>query len=99
MPRSRSSNQPPSHAIALCGGQRVIGKRCARDVQGAALLALVGQIKLDSLLQGREQLVQAIAGSEAAGKLGHVGPVAALLDVDASGQFHSWTSLIVAPLV
>jgi len=38
-------------------------------MQRATLLALVGEVERDALLQGLEQLVQGIAGGKAAGKL------------------------------
>lgn len=54
-------------------------------MQRPALLALGGEIKSNALLQRLEQLVQGVAGREAAGQLGNIGPVAAVLDVDAGG--------------
>jgi len=48
-------------------------------MQRAALFALVGEVKRDSLLQGLEKLVQRVAGGKAAWKLRHVGPAASFL--------------------
>lgn len=54
-------------------------------MQRATLLALVGEVERDALLQGLEELVQGVAGSEATGQLGHIGPIAAVLHMDAGG--------------
>jgi len=49
---------------------------------------LPGRVEHDALPQGLEKLAQGVAGCEAAGQLGHVGPAASSLHMDASGQFH-----------
>jgi len=54
-------------------------------MQRATLLAFIGKVKRNALLQGLEKLVKRVAGGEASRQLGNIGPVAAILDVNAGG--------------
>jgi hypothetical protein len=48
-------------------------------MQGAALLALVGEIEGNSLLERLKQLVQGVPRRKATGQFGNVSPIAAVL--------------------
>jgi hypothetical protein len=51
----------------------------------------ISQVERDSLLKSLEQLVERIARGEHAGELWDLGPVGALLVVDASGALRQYS--------
>jgi hypothetical protein len=60
----------------------MIRQRGRGDVERAALLAPIGEIKSYAIPQGLEKLVKGVPRREAAGELPNVGLVAAVLDVN-----------------
>src|SRR4051812_39657690 len=84
LPSSAKRVEPGCARRELRDAQGAVRQSSRSNVQRTALLALVSEIKRDPLLQRLEQLVEGVAGGEASGQLRYVGPVAAVLNVDAS---------------